>query len=528
MKSGERNNYNIPATSAFRLTANELGTGQVWYFAPGKQDERGPTITPNAVVTLGPFADICFFRLECFEGEITVEPARNGAPTPVRLSTMINIGRRGTLIAAVGTSLEAWSTRDGQPPSTIPFRSFFNQGWLTPLRVFSRQRLNLPMEYNLAVAGMQWNSPIDGIMFQIDRVLALNPRPDYCIVGGATNDVSFNRSINDIWNDWLAGIRKLQAADIIPAVCTTLPRGSAQLNAAQQGVVMQLNNRIREFCYGRRDILLIDPWPYMVDQASASSNALAGMMKADNIHTATIGATVIAQCALKAFDSVIDVFGTEYLAAADIFHATNNPGGNLLYSGTTNLGLMTGITGVKTANAGLTHTGDVATGFSAVRGTATSTCAWDHSKVARSDVPSGEWQAGKITALNGGGADEIYNIRASANMADVNLNGNDWVYGEMAFEITEAPIRITSFEGYLLQSRSQFTYSSTDWGFETGAGGRFLLSETCKGVLRTAPMKIEPNAIAPLNFGLRVRLDASAGDASIAYRIGNLQMRKVI
>lgn len=452
---------------------------------------------------------------------------RNGLPRDVSLDTVLNasiFAGAGLLVAAVGTSFEDGASRDSPPPAANPTRAFFNDGWLSWLRILSGQRVNLPAEYVLGASGTSWNTPDTGITAQVDAVCRLYPKPSYCIVGGVPNDIG-SRSFADIRTDWTAGIEKLIANGIKPVTVTTLPRGSASLSAAQLGVLLQMNRHIVD--YSRlRGLDVIDAWRLMADQASTSSNALAGMIKtSDNLHPSTIGAFQWGKAAAAVFNRILNDRWDHFLAAADIYSGTTNKTGNLLFSGSANYGLMAGSGGSQTASTGLTHSGSLATGVTAVR-SGTSTCTWTHAKEnPRTDAgrSSGERQVETIAANAGGGADEVYNLRFSP--AFVNFSPGDVVEAMCSIEVHQAPSRTTALELYLLETRPTNSYTAIDGALQSSLSG-FLPAETWSGVLRAPPIRIEEDATA-IALNIRARLDASAAAAGIGFKVGDVALRKL-
>lgn len=455
---------------------------------------------------------------------------RSGIERAISVDTILNasaFARAGLLIAAVGTSFEDGASRDTPPPATNPTRAFFNDGWLSWLRILTNQRVNLPAEYVLGASGTSWNTPDTGITAQVDAVCRLYPKPTYCIVGGVPNDIGA-RSFADIRTDWTAGIEKLIANGITPVTVTTLPRGSASLSAAQLGVLLQMNRHIVD--YSRlRGIDVIDAWRLMADQASTSSNALAGMIKtSDNLHPSTIGAFQWGKAAAAVFNRILSDRWDHFLAAADIFNATTNKTGNLLFSGSANYGLMAGTGGSQTASTGLTHSGSLAAGVTAVR-SGSSTCAWTHAKEnPRTDAgrSSGERQVETIAANSGGGGDEVYNLRFSPAFA--NFAPGDVVEAMCSIEAHQAPARATALELYLLETRpgANTSYTAIEGALQSSLSG-FLPAETWSGVLRAPPIRIEDDATA-VALNIRARLDASAAAASIGFKVGDVSLRKII
>lgn len=446
----------------------------------------------------------------------------NRPPSSFKASK-VNSLSRGMLFAAIGTSFEKGSARDIQPPAASPSRAFFNDGDLTWARILSHQRINLPVENVFAVSGSGLSSPDVGFLSQADQVIRAGV--DYCIVGGLPNDLT--RAYADVEADWLKLIRKLQDAGIVPVALTTAPRGTNSLTAAQLGGMLRMNDFMRAFADRHRNIILCDVFDLMVDQTSATSNALAGMIKtSDNLHPTTIGAFYMGKAIADAMSPHLPARRPGLSSGADIYSAANNPTGNLLFSGSANYGLMAGTNGTQSANAGLTHSGALAAGLNALRGTATSTATWDHSKEnPRTDTASGsgERQVEVIAAASGGGADEIYNLRGTPLLA--NIAAGDLVYAECNIEVTGVPARAAALELYVLQSRPSNSYSSIDGSLNSSQAG-YLPGVAWSGRLRSPPIAAQADA-SGWQANIRARLDASTGNAGISFKVGDFALRKV-
>src|SRR5690606_23688812 len=123
--------------------------------------------------------------------------------------------------------------------------------------------------------------------------------------------------------------------------------------AADLGLHMQFNNFIREYALTNRDVLIADPTPYLVNQSSSTSTPLPGMQD-DEVHPTATGAYWMGKALNDVLSKHYSGRPTSFLVAADYYHAVNNPTGNLLLSGTTNLGLMAGTGGTATPGTNLT------------------------------------------------------------------------------------------------------------------------------------------------------------------------------
>lgn len=444
------------------------------------------------------------------------------AKNPPFFASMVNAIARGPVFAAIGTSFEDMASRDIRPPSATPSRAYMVDGALAWARVLSFQRINLPAEYILGVSGSTLSSAGTGFIYQADDAIKL--RPDYCIVGGVPNDVT--RLLSDVKADWIRVINKLQGAGIVPVVLTTAPRGTNSLTSAQLGVLLGINDFIRNYCAMNRNIILADVFESLFDPTSATANALAGMIKSsDNLHPSTMGAFYMGKCIADALDSVLVKRPTIRMSQPDIYNAANNPTGNLLYLGSANYGMMTGTGGTLSTDPGLTHSGTEADGIQALRGSSTSTCTWTHGKEdPRTDAvnANGVRQTEQVAAGSGGSADEIYSLRRDPALADIATG--DLVFLEFNIEVLSSA-RMLAIEAYLLQQRPTNSYTAIDLSVSTSAAG-FMPTVAWKGRIRTPPIAAQADAQS-WQARCRARLDATAGAASVSYKIGDMAVRKL-
>jgi hypothetical protein len=207
----------------------------------------------------------------------------------------------------------------------------------------------------------------------------------------------------------------------------------------------------------------------------------------------------------------------------DYYHATNNPTGSLLHSGTTAYSTMAGTTGTHTPSTGFTSTGQLATGFTSLRSGATSTATATCSKASRSDGQAGEAQVVALSATTVGGSDEIHNLRATPAISEV--ASGDWYYAECRLEVTGAPVNINAIELYLLETRPSNSQTAIDGAYNSSAS-LLLPTVTWSETLRTPPIQRTSDATA-LQVNIRTRMNTTSGAASVTYKITDYAVRKV-
>jgi lysophospholipase L1-like esterase len=433
----------------------------------------------------------------------------------------------GPTFAIFGTSITDQCSRNIPTDQANPSRAWMADGYATWLRILTNQRINLPVENDFGVSGNTFAM----MLARVRQVIAANP--DYCIIEGGSNDIPTlvtdddYRQMRNVWRTLVTTIRN---AGITPIIMPVPPRAGAVLTASQVKMQQRFYNDQREFSLKTKGVLFIDFIGYWLDQTSSTSVPLAGFVKTDNLHPTNIGAYYMGKPGADLINQLLPPRPTQVLSNADIYDATINPTGNLLYSGANNRGLLSGTGGTETANANLTYTGGgtgggLAAGATFVRGSATSVCTVTNTKEnPRTDTgrASGERQVVQIAASSGGGADEVYNLRLTPALADV--QAGDWYYGEAAIEISGAPVNVSALEFYLLETRPSNSQTAIDLAMNSSLAG-VLPNVTWSGVLRTPPIQRTADATA-LQANIRARLKTDVGAASITFKVGDMVVRK--
>jgi GDSL-like Lipase/Acylhydrolase family len=427
------------------------------------------------------------------------------------------------LFAIFGTSITDQNSRWIVPPAASPSSAWFADGYATWLRILTNQRINLPVSNDFGVSGDTF------AMMQARIGTVLASKADYCIVEGGSNDISglsTEAGYTSMVSTWLAIIGLLRKKGICPIIMPAPPRAGSVLTAQQVRYQQRFYNFQREYCRNNRGFLFVDYLGWCLDQTSATSNPLPNMVKADNLHPMNTLAFYMGKTAADIVNQLLPPRPSDVLPNADIYNVTDNPTGNLLYSGATNYGLLAGTGGTQTANANLTYSGNSSAGSTFVRGSATSVCTVTLTKEnPRTDTgrASGERQIIQITANSGGGADEVYNFRFTPAIADV--AAGDWYYAECGIQVTAAPVNISSLELYLLETRPSNSQTSIDLAMNSSLSG-FLPTVTWSGVLRTPPIQRTSDATA-LQVNIRARAKTDVGAASITFAAGDYAVRKV-
>lgn len=438
------------------------------------------------------------------------------------------IGVPGPTVALYGTSITDQNSKNVQPPGATPSRAWYTDGYATWLRILTNQRINLPVDFDFGTSGQTFQDM--NTAARINPVIAA--AADFTIVEGGSNNMAVD-DFATMRDEWLEIVKRLRGECPTTVIAVPVPpRAGSVLTAEQIKTQQRLYNYQREFCLKYGGYLFCDYLGYWLDQTSTSSVPLAGMVKADNLHPTAIGAFYMGKALADLINPLLPPRPSALLSNADIYDATYNPTGNLIYTTTNNRGLLAGTGGTETANANLTYTGGgtgggLAAGMTFLRGTATSVCTVTNTKEnPRVDTgrSSGERQIIQIAANSGGGADEVYNFRFTPAIADVQLG--DWYYGEVGIDVTVAPTNVMALELYNLETRSSGgNYTAIDLALNSSLAGP-LPSVTWSGVLRTPPIQRTAEATA-LQTNIRARLKTDTGAAGITFKAGDYVMRKV-
>ena len=429
----------------------------------------------------------------------------------------------GPTFSAIGDSLTDQNSRWILPPAATPSSAWFSDGPLAWFRILSHQRINFPLSHELGVSG----DTLEDILARLDRVYNLNPKPDYCVVLGGSNNVSLTTSFgsfSSMRDTWLKIVTGLKERGIIPITMPITPRAGSVLTAAQIQIQHRLTNYQREFCRRNKGFLFCDYLKYFIDQASATGAPLALMVKADNLHPAATGAYYMGKAMADLMALYIPAPANSFHSAVDYYDATSNPTGTLLHSGSTNYSTMAGTTGTHTASTNFTTSGNLATGWTSVKSGGTATWATTCSKESRTDGwASGALQVVAHAITVAGGSDEIHNLRATPVFSEI--NAGDWYYAECKIDVTAAPVNINALELYLLETRPSNSQTGVDMNYNA-ATSLLIPTVTWSGTLRTPPIQRTSDATA-VQVNLRTRANTTSGTASVTYKVTDFVVRKV-
>lgn len=422
----------------------------------------------------------------------------------------------GPKFAILGDSITEFCSGNRLPPLSNPIQIWRNDGYAAWLRILSNQRVNLSTASNFGVSGDR----LDQMLVRVPTIVAA--KFDYCIVEGGTNDITQGTSFDSMIATWKQIVNTLIDGGVIPIVTPIIPRGDA-VTSTQILKQLRYNNYVQEYALAN-GLIFVNWNKYLLDMTSATNAPLSGMLRSDNIHPAIPGGYWMGKALADEINLILPTRETSMVhGPSDYYHATDNPTGNLLYTTTTSRGTLAGTGGTATASTGLTYVNNgLAAGWTAIRGTATSTCTQTLSK--ENKTISGERQVIQIAAGSDGGSDEIYNFRFSPSLSDV--AAGEWIYGEATIEVSAAPTRVRSLEFYLFENRPSNAQTSVDNGSNDSLSG-FLPATTWSGTFRTEPIQRQSDTTS-LQANIRVRLNASGSTAGITIKVGDMAVRKIV
>jgi lysophospholipase L1-like esterase len=404
------------------------------------------------------------------------------------------------LIAAIGDSRLANSLSSGI--------HWTHDGILTWFMFYANQKYNLPASYNLAVSSYT-TAQILGL---VPSVLALNPKPRYCIVNGGTNSIAADVPITTIKSNFMAIADQLIAGGVIPVFLVDSPRALSTWGTTYSKTHQQLNHWLRRWC---RDngYALVDPYNQLISQTTG--DPLTGYT-VDGIHQSARGASIIGKELASVFDAIAPAprWSSRMESINDVFDATYNPTGNLL-----SIGLLQGTAG---SNNGTGASGSVSTGWQnrVVSGTATSVASKENP---RSDGLMGDKQILTVSAS----ATALIRFSPESSIATgagTYVTG-DKLIGEVDIEVQSGSASLNYVNLTLFEINGSSATLGQSVAFKGATVAAHPLPSTAfTGRLRTVPF-ISQSGTASLLF--RIEMEVASGGSAVV-KIGNATIRKVL
>jgi lysophospholipase L1-like esterase len=440
--------------------------------------------------------------------------ARSGPDFAARALALKPRHQRGPRVAIFGTSITDQASRWVVPPAATPASAWYSDGYATWLRQVSLGAVDIPLSCSFGVSGNKFSDMLARIDAAIVVMKANNVR--YCIVEGGSNDIGNDVPFNTFAPQWLTLCLKLQDAGIKPVTTPIIPRAGSVLTAAQLKRQQRFNAYVAKSAYDY-DFGFVNWNKWLLDQTSNLSIPLTGYVKSDNLHPAGLAAIPMGLALWDDFFSKeLPALEPHVFGAADIYDPVENPTGNLLYSGSTNYGMLAGTGGTQTASTNLTYVGSSAAGSTLIRSNSTNTATVTASKVTRTDRGSGEGQRLQYALNSGGSADEIHNLRFTPALSDINVG--DWIYSSCLVEIKAAPVNVNAFENILVETRPSNSQTSGDGLFNSSLAGQLSpLLNGRKLLLRGPAIQRQSDSTAfQWNFRTRFKTDVGAASADVA------------
>lgn len=375
------------------------------------------------------------------------------------------------------------------------------------LRVLSMQSIDLIDANVYAVGGYTTANMItDGF-----HTSAAAAGLDYCVILAGTNDLAVTTpavtiaNLNTIYNTVLASGCQVVAVAIIPRTNT--------MTTQRQQYMGYINGWIRWKASTDPRIYFVDPSLTLMDSAGGSSSTYIY----DTLHPGVLGAYTIGKAIWAVMEPHVPHTERRLTHPLDTYHATDNPGGNLI-----NLGLGLGTAGGKVS---VDITGDVASNWQVLQqngatiGTGACLCA----KVSRTDGEQGEWQqltvSGTSTGITG------YIFRQSTTVTAPVFG--DTLDGWAEFEIDAGHTNLigVAFSWYD-ENTSVTTMTSRDMLYNSLPGTNSVYpTEAVRGVLRIPRHTV----ITGSDLGRpAVEVMFQTGAMSAVVRIGRIHVRRVV
>lgn len=413
--------------------------------------------------------------------------------------------RSNFLIAAIGDSRMANSV---QKQSTSPLRVHWsNQGILTWFMFLTHQKFNLPYNYNFAVSG----NTTTQILATVPSVLALNPKPKYCIVLGGTNDIG-GIPIATTKSNLIAIAEQLIAGGVTPIFISDIPRLTSTWSSTYAKLHQNLNNWLRRWC---RDngFALADAYNKMI--IPSTGEPLSGYF-IDGIHQTSLASHVIGNELKNVFNSIgaEPRWDSRMQSVLDVYDSVNNPTGNIFGS----IGLLLGTSGTNTGSGA---SGTVATGWNnrVISGTCTSVASKESPRV---DGVMGDAQILTISATTA-------SVIRFSNITPISVGAStyspgDKIYGEVDIEVQAGSVGLQYTDLMFFEIDGGSATLSSSQGFKSVDSTMTYPTSLLQGRIRTVPFVAEAGS-SQIIFRIEIGLLAG-GSATI--KIGNAVIRKVI
>ncbi len=243
------------------------------------------------------------------------------------------LGERGappmnTLCAVIGDSISAMAVSTS---STETIKKGW--GYVTWAEVLAAGRIRVPVDYNVAVPG---DTVAQMLANQLPQILALDPRPGWCIVMGGTNSVNASVPAAEIHADLSAIWQALIDAGIRVVAVPPPPFGSgiAVPYPYAQSQILDLMQWIRLQKDTPGLFVTADYMGDLIDPVDPNSTPQAGTDYNDDLtHPANQGAFYIGRKVAEVFNANLAPASLVVQTNRDLFDFVHAPSGNLIANG---------------------------------------------------------------------------------------------------------------------------------------------------------------------------------------------------
>lgn len=274
-------------------------------------------------------------------------PGTAGLPSALAAQGVANSGVR---TAVIGDSLTADAKDD--TATSLSWRAVRYPTWL---RMLSGQRIRLTHDGVFATGGF---STTQIIATHLANAAAYAPQ--LAIVLAGTNNITLGTGYAQTIADLTTIYTTMRNAGANVIAVAIPPRTAASGQpAAQTRLQGRLNRWIAEYCRSTPGMYFADVCTPMLDFATGYASAT--MISADGTHPTILGAQTMARVIADIVNVIVPARSGLFADLHDVYHATENPSGNVLVNGvmagSVAVGAATGISGVNaTGWAGVIQT----------------------------------------------------------------------------------------------------------------------------------------------------------------------------
>lgn len=245
-------------------------------------------------------------------------------------------GKQRKTVAFLGDSVTG-NAQSGAPNPTAG-RMKAN-GYISWFDIFQRGRVYFPWKWNFGKGG---DNSTD-VLARVADVVAVHP--DYCIVETGGVDGKLGYTIDQTTNNLTAIYDALTAAGVFIVAVTMYPNQGP--TAASRRHLAGVNAWVKGQRRRRQNFTVVDMAPLMTDFTLGANTDVLPAMTSDGTHPGPNGSMILGKALADAFEKleptlVVD----ENMDPTDLWHATENPRGNVLVNG-----VMQGTGGTAATNA---------------------------------------------------------------------------------------------------------------------------------------------------------------------------------